>query len=269
MLNFVIMKRNTKSLALIISVLLFSAAMMLGFDSCKKKTEEESVRPTPHEPWSPDPVNGELPESVLPAELKDVIGQYFTIYSGDNPAHVHGEFVSSPHALIATSLDTNYVYPDSAIFYHDRYLLFEEGYNGTLNFFGKQWDDSLYYSYADQQWHGGYYEEAYRDLKSVGNGDNFTCYYLTDGYPGGYYALQSTIFSAIWNDTLGGLKDFQVAVILLETSGNPDLDPVNSYRVLGDFDSLARNNAWADKKAPVDNSVKVDDYGAFRMFRKK
>lgn len=252
------MKRNTKSLALIISVLLFATVMMFGFDSCKKK-EAEPEKPTPNEPWSPEPVNGELPESVLPAELKDVIGQYFTVYSGNNPARVSGQFVSSPHALIATSLDPEYVYPDSVIFYNDRYLCFERTSTGLVNFFGKQWDDDL----------NKYYQEAYRGLNSVGAGDNFTCYFLTEGYPGGYYALQSTIFSGRWNESYEGLKDFQVAVILLENSGNPNLDPVNSYRVLGDFDGLARNTHWMDKKAVMNNDVKVDDYDAFWMFRKK
>lgn len=252
------MKRNNKNFTLVISVLLLVTVMLVGFDSCKKKKDPEPT-PTPAEPWSPDPVNGQVPESVIPATLKDIISESFTIYSGNTPAPVNGQFVSSPHALIATSLDPTYIYPDSVIFYNDRYICFERTGSGFVNFYGKQWDDD----YND------YYEEVYRELKSVGEGDSFTCYYLTEGYPNGMYALQSTIFSGKWNESYGGLKDFQVAVILLETSGNPNLDPVNSYRVLGDFDGLAQDTNWMSGKAMMHNELKVSEEDAFRMFRVK
>lgn len=257
-IKFEVMKRNAKSLTLIISVLLLATVIVFGFDSCKKK-KTEPEKPIPNEPWSPEPVNGELPTSVLPEELKDVIDQSFTIYSGDNPVKVVGQFVSSPHALMATSLDTTYVYPDSVIFYNDRYICFERTSSGNLNFYGKQWDDD----YEE------YYEEVYRELNSVGDDDNFTCYFLTEGYPNGMYALQSTIFSGRWDESYGGLKDFQVAVILLENSGNPNLAPVNSYRVLGDFDGLAQDTSWMKKKAMMNNDVKVSEHDAFWMFRVK
>jgi len=167
--------------------------------------------------------------------------------------------VSHPHALMATSLDPTYVYPDSVVFYNDRYLCFERANDGLVNFYGKQWDDD----------YNQYYEEVYRNLNSVGEGENFTCYFLTEGYPNGMYALQSTIFSGKWNDTYGGLKDFQVAVILLENSGNPYLAPNGSYRVLGDFDGLAQDTNWMAKKSSFNNDVKVSDEDLFRMFRVK
>ena len=257
MLKFEIMKKSTKSLALIISVLLFSAMFVIGFDACKKDPSPDPT-PTPQEPWSPDPVNGQVPESVIPTELKDVISESFTIYSGDNPVQVRGEFVSHPHVLMVTSLDTTYHYPDSIIYYNDRYICFERANNGNLNFYGKQWDDD----------YNAYYEEVYRNLNSVGEGDNFTCYFLTEGYPNGMYALQSTIFSGKWNESYGGLRDFQVAVILLENSGNPNLAPKNSYRVLGDGDGLAQDTAWMAKSS-FNHDVKVSDEDAFRMFRVK
>ena len=167
--------------------------------------------------------------------------------------------MSSPHALMANSLDPDYNYPDTVIFYNDRYICFERTNNGAVNFYGKQWDDE----------YDSYYEEVYRNLNSVGEGDNFTCYFLTEGYPNGMYALQSTIFSGKWGESYGGIKDFQVAVILLENSGNPNLAPKGSYRVLGDFDGLAQDTNWMAKKASFNHEVKVSDEDAFRMFRVK
>ena len=181
------------------------------------------------------------------------------VYSGENPAPVRGQFVSRPHGLMATSLDPTYVYPDSVVFYNDRYICFERSSSGGVNFYGKQWDDD----------YDAYYEEVYRNLHSVGEGDNFTCYFLTEGYPNGMYALQSTIFSGQWNNNSRGLKDFQVAVILLENSGNPNLAPKGSFRVLGDFDSLAQDTNWMAKKSSFNCYVTVSDEDAFRMFRVK
>ena len=167
------MKKNTKSLTLILSVLVV-AFMVFGSSSCKHdpKPDPTPDPPTPQEPWSPDPVNGQVPESVLPAEVSAAIGDCFVVYSGENPAPVRGQFVSRPHALMATSLDPTYVYPDSVIFYNDRYLCFERSNNGLVNFYGKQWDDD----------YNAYYEEVYRNLNSVGEGEDFTCYFLTEGY---------------------------------------------------------------------------------------
>lgn len=251
------MNKNTKSLTLILSALLV-AFMVFGSSSCKHDPEPDPV-PTPQEPWSPDPVNGHVPESVLPPTVSEAISDYFVVYSGYNPVQVRGQFVSRPHALMANSLDPDYNYPDTVIFYNDRYICFERTNNGAVNFYGKQWDDE----------YENYYEEVYRNLNSVGEGDNFTCYFLTEGYPNGMYALQSTIFSGKWGESYGGIKDFQVAVILLENSGNPNLAPEGSYRVLGDFDGLAQDTNWMAKKASFNHEVKVSDEDAFRMFRVK
>lgn len=235
----------------------------MGLYSCKKNNNHTTTT------WSPDPVNGELPTSVLPEELKEAVGEYFVIYDGNNPAKVHGEFISQPHVLIANSIMPNYNYQDTTqtMFYNDRYICFDINSNGYIDFYGKQWDDSLIYSQGE--YHGGFYEETYRNLKSTGTGDKFTCYYITEGYPNGMYAKFSTIFSGKWNSAYGGIKDFQVAVILLETSGNPELDPVNSYRILGDYDGLAKNDAWMKKGAMPDRSGKLAEDDAFFMFRKR
>ena len=82
------------------------------------------------------------------------------------------------------------------------------------------------------------------------------------------YAKQSTIFSGSWNASYGGLKDFQVAVILLETSGNPNLAPKGSIRVLGDGDGLAKDTAWiGSKRVALEDDIQVSAEDAFSMFR--
>lgn len=247
------MKKDFRIIAMVFSALVLVIA--LGFSSCKKDKEEEP-EPTPQSTWySPAPSeNGTLPTQVLPSRLYDAVTEYFTVNTGENPPEVYGEFVSSPHMLLYTTVQN-----DTVSVYNDRYIAFFRN-NEYVDFFGQQWDDD----------YNEYYEEAYRKLYVIGEGENFTCYYLTEGYPDGMYAKFSTIFSGNWNEELGGLGNFQVAVILLETSGNPNLAPVNSFRVLGDGDGLAQDTAWIDDKRGAFGGLKeVSAEDAFRMFRVK
>lgn len=242
------MKRIFLIIALIFSV------MALSVVSCKK--DDPKPEPTPAPIWySPEPtVDGCLPTSVLPNELSDSVRAYFNVYEGNNPNIIEdGQFVSSPHVIIHTIVPN-----DTVPVYNDRYVAFFK--NGDfIDFYGKQWDDEA----------EDYYEEAYRRLYVIGEGENFTCYYLTEGYPDGMYAKYSTVFSGKWNESYGGLKDFQVAVIMLETSGNPHLAPVGSFRVLGDGDGLAENDNWMDGKRTVSEDKALSTEDAFRMFRIK
>ena len=240
------MKRNFVLTSLIISVLVILVAV-----SCKKKEEAQTSTPSPS--WnSPEPApGGNIPESILPESLSDSVTAYFTVYSGENPPAFDGQFVSHPHMLLHSSFAN-----DTVTVFNDRYIAFF-GNGESIDFYGKQWDND----YND------YYEEAYRRLHVIGTGENFSCYYLMEGYPNGMYAKQSTVFSGKWNESYGGLKDFQVAVILLETSGNPNLAPAGSYRVLGDGDGMARDTTWFSGKDASFGTVTVSDEDAFRMFR--
>ena len=252
MLKFEIMKKNTKSFALIVSALLFSTVMVLGLNSCKGSDPEPEPTPAPH--WySPLPgEDGTLPTVVLPDSLIAPVEEYFTVHQGTNPPTVEGRFVSHPHMLLHSTFEA-----DTVTLFNDRYIAFF-GNNEKIDFYGKQWDDE----------YESYYEEAYRGLYVIGTGEEFSCYYLTEGYPNGMFARQSTIFSGKWNENYGGLKDFQVAVILLETSGNPNLAPVGSFRVLGDGDGLAQDTLWMAKSS-YNTDMNVSHEDAFRMFRVK
>lgn len=243
------MKKNLFIIALILSVLVAAV-------SCKPKpTPEPDPDPTPSAHWwSPEPgPGGTLPTLVLPDSLVAPVTEYFTAYSGEDAPIFDGQFVSSPHVLLhSTNPD------DTVTVFNDRYIAFF-GNDAYMDFYGKQWDDD----------YNAYYEEAYRKLSVVGTGENFTTYYLTEAYPNGMYAKQSTVFSGKWNPSYGGLKDFQVAVILLETSGNPNLAPPGSFRVLGDGDGLAQDTTWFSSKVASFNETKMSDEDMFRMFRVK
>lgn len=244
------MKKN-----LIIFVLIISVLAMVS-TSCRKKKSNTSSYPEPVS-WSPEPgPEGTLPTSVLPKSLDSIVKQYITVNTGENPSLFNGhfgQFVSRPHTLIYSTIAN-----DTVSVYNDRYIAFQfnDEYH-LVDFFGKQWDDNKH----------EFYYETKRQLNVIGHGENFTCYYLTEGYPNGYKAKQATVFSGRWDDSYGGLKDFQVAVILLVTSGNPNLAPANSFRVLGDGDGLAQDTPWITGKRTIFDEVTVSAEDAFSMFR--
>ena len=191
-----------------------------------------------------------VPDYVLPSEIYDEVIQYIPIYSGVTPPNMEGEYVSAPHALIYESYADN---PDSLQFYSDRYLGFIYA-NKQMNFYGKQYDSASRV----------YVEEIQYGVKITGSDDNFTCYYVVDGYVQGFYAQQSFIFSG--KKTPQGLENFHVAVILLENSGHPNMYPNNSYRVLKDYDGLAETNYWLSGKSG--GSVKTKSGNAFDIWMK-
>lgn len=174
-----------------------------------------------------------LPNYVLPEEIYEEVTNYLPIHFGLNPPDMKGEYVSSPHVLIYESYGEK---PDSLQFYSDRYLGFLYT-NHQMNFYGKQYDSV----------ENDYIEEIQYGVKITGDNNYFTCYYVVDGYPGGYYAQQSFIFSGKKTDN--GIEEFHTGVILLETSGHPGLPEKHSFRVLKDYDGIAENNSWLSGKS--------------------
>lgn len=184
-----------------------------------------------------------LPDYVLPDEIYDEVTAYLPVYFGVNPPDMSGEYVSSPHVLIYESYGEK---PDSLQFYSDRYLGFLYA-NKQMNFYGRQYDS------IQKQ----YIEEIQYGVKLTGDNDYFTCYYVMDGYVQGYYAQQSFIFSGKKTDE--GLEDFHVGVILLENSGNPDMFAKHSYRVLKDYDGLAKEDYWLAGKSGNGTAIKQNN----------
>ena len=191
-----------------------------------------------------------LPNYVLPTEIYEDVTNLLPVYSGSNPPDMKGEYVSSPHALIYESYGEK---PDSLQFYSDRYMGFIYT-NKQMNFYGKQYDS------LDRK----YIEEIQYNVKITGSNDQFTCYYVVDGYVQGYYSQQAFIFSGKKTDA--GLEDFHTAVILLETSGNPNMYEKHSYRVLKDYDGLAEKNNWLSGRGAVATSTRRNN--AFDIWMK-
>lgn len=183
----------------------------------------ENEEPHPN-PWSPEPVNGHIPSSVLPEALAAEIGQYMNIYSGENPIVIDSLYNSSPHKLFHTTFDE----PADTVYHDLRFQFIKKDNKVDLI----EWVFDNYAQY--------YYPIAFRDLNMIGSGNNFTAYYLEENtsYSTGYYKT-ATILSGTFDEANNAVNDFKIAEILVKTYGNPNLPPENSYRIVGDADGVS------------------------------
>ena len=178
----------------------------------------------PHpNPWSPEPVNGQIPVEVLPEALAAEIGQYMNIYSGETPLIIDSLYNSSPHKLMHTTFDE----PADTVYHDLRFQFIKKDNKVDLI----EWVFDNYAQY--------YYPIAFRDLYMIGSGNNFTAYYLEEDYSNGKYTKTVTILSGTFDEANNAVNDFKIAEILVKTYGNPNLPPENSYRIIGDADGVS------------------------------
>lgn len=234
------MEKLSKS---VIGILIISLLIGIFATSCKKKKEYKN-----------DYITESIPSSVLPDAIRENVAELIPIYFGTTPPDLtNKDFVSSPHVMFYNSNSSN---PDSVVYHSDRYIAFRYSESNGLTYYSRQWDD------VEQT---DIYENV-ANINVTGSNNNFSYYYLTIGYPNGLYAEQSTIISGTLGDD--GVYNFHVAVILLETSGNPNLEPVNSYRVLKDEDGFSQFENWLNSKSDVKPSQDISDETIFKLFRK-
>lgn len=174
-------------------------------------------------PWAPEPFDGHIPSEVLPDELAAEIGQYMNIYSGENPKIIiENAYRSHPHKLIHTTFDE----PADTI-YHDYYFEIRRNFDNVIDLVEYIWDENV-----------GLPIPTGSRSYIIGSGDDFTIYYLKEDYTNGY-AKTATILSGTWDEENDAVNNFKMAEILLKTFENPNLPPENSYRIIGDADSVS------------------------------
>ncbi len=234
------MKNTLKFTILILGISLFVGLLTTSCNGEEKKKKKH--------------ITENVPSDILPDAIRNDVSELINIYSGDTPPDLDDkDFVSSPHVMVYNSSSNN---PDSLVTHGDRYIAFRFSESNGYVYYSKQWDEALQ-------------KDIYENVANIsvtGSGNNFTYYYVTTGYPDGLFAKQSTIMSGTLTDF--GIKDFHVAVILLETSGNPNLELVNSYKVIRDNDGFSEFEDWLNSKSNVNTSEDITDEDIFRLFRK-
>jgi len=216
-------KSMRKNNFITIAIAMFLVTVSMAFMSCSKSD-----------------ISKNIPTDVLPKELESEIKQYMTFYEGNTPPDLNNcWFLSSPNNLIHSSNDPS---QDGTQFY-DKYV-------GVYNqvFYWRQKYDSIM---INGNW--VYDTLVTQSIKPVivGKGDNFSLYFTQEGMDNGYKIKQSTIYTGTLEKNVG-IRNYRVALILLETGGSPDYAPAGSYQVIGDGDGLAEVNNWMNKSLDME-----------------
>lgn len=178
-----------------------------------------------------DPLKGLVSAGIVPTEIRDKFARYMTIHEGTNPPIITGYYILNPVEMIYSS-DGQY---DKGDTFADLYVYFGEQNKWTIN------------EYREKQ--AGTNGTA-KDVVIVGNGNDFTVYYLLESYSDRNedgtdetYTKQSVLFSGTF--TSYGIDNAQYAFIMLDKN-----DPLNVIMDKNEFRVFEDGNGWA---APCDS----------------
>jgi hypothetical protein len=176
-------------------------------------------------------------DDVIPVEYRISLEESMPIYNGDTPPLIEGTYFISTHTLVSSSLsgDTpGKEYMDKIIRYRNQDMLQNilsfDSKEGTLSF---ATSDSVYI---------------------VGSGNDFTTYFVSEGYSYDVYTKTANILSG--TITSSGIQNYYYAFVMLEKGSDPDEEVVDvgTYRVFYDSDGLSENTSW-DKSALISSGI--------------
>jgi len=174
----------------------------------------------------PAPQAKGVPASVLPSAIKGQVEKAMPIYSGNKPPNIGGQYVVD-NVVLAGSSDSE----DSigGIRGTERYIAFTPTSNGSK--FGFRVKQGDYQS-----------DEITADV--VGDGSNFSAYFVETDNVNGIRCKYATIFSG--TTTKAGISNIHWVIILVEKGSDPNnkVDPVNTYRVYKSQDNIATISKW-------------------------
>lgn len=175
----------------------------------------------------------DVPDDVIPAEIRDEFETHMTINEGKMPPYIQGEYVINRMVLSYNSVGD---YKPGKVF-ADCYMAFLNQISGSCR-------------YAEKQGGG---TSSSDKVYVTGSGSDFTAYFVArnehgDGHS---WSVMSTLVSGTITES--GIRNCEYAFILVDKY-DPDskIMPVNGYRVFYDDDYLASREAWYDgaEKAP-------------------
>lgn len=170
-------------------------------------------------------------DHVIPPDIRDQMDPYITIYDGNNPPNIEGEFVISPSELTYNSVGD---YPIGHIF-ADTYIKFlnQDMHANTLDYREKQLSST-------QTGEGAFIS---------GEGNNFSVFFNTDGisHYSDYDISYKTALIISGTKTNDGISNLQYAFVMVDKSDDPKphIIPVGAFRVIKDGDGFSPTTSWA------------------------
>lgn len=179
---------------------------------------------------------GTVSHNVIPDELRDVITDHIPIYEGNEIPNISGYFLADNVVSLYCSDEENGGYPPG------------ESFTDEYFYFGEITSRGLIYEYMEREG-SAYYSSNL--VQVMGEGNNFTAYYVTEGNTdldddgtNETWSKISTVLSG--TITADGITNWKKVIIMVDkTDPLNKLMAVNVYRVFEESDGLAeRISPW-------------------------
>jgi hypothetical protein len=179
---------------------------------------------------------------AIPADLAEKMSRHMPIYNGNTPPTINGVFEFAPN---------------EAVFFEDNPSETGKQYAKIVMKFGNQ---DMQKNTLDFGYYSSSSQTSASNAAIIGEGDNFTTFFVAEGTSAGIYIKQATIISGTM--TPNGIKNAYFGIVMTDKGPDPDNKLMNKgvYRVFRDKDSLSKPTTWnpPSSAAPA-HAAKVPD----------
>ena len=181
----------------------------------------------------------------IPVEYLSKMSAYMPIYSGNTPPNVEGTYEISPYTT---------VYDQTGYYDVGRNLSEKiiKMYNQDMTKNTLQWEEKQGSSHSTAT-----------DVALLGNGKDFTAFFITTGTSSGISTKRATIISGTWSSD--GIKNFYYGFVMLDKGADPDhkLMDVGYCRIFKDGDAISTPTSWSARQrdARTDNIFENETAG--------
>lgn len=189
-------------------------------------------------------------ENVVPADIREKLDDYITIYDGVNPPNIEGVFFLDPCVTVYCEDEGNGGFEPGKLV-NSLYIRFsnQNTVNNTLD-----------------------YDDISAPLTSVssgkgafisGSGSNFTAYFNTEGTTDGIYTKTALVVSG--TKVVRGIENLQYAFVMVEKGEDPENELMKEgvFRVFEDEDGFSVQTTWPVQSAPSRSGLSLFEFNSF------
>jgi len=166
----------------------------------------------------------------IPEIYVDKMGKHMPIFGGNTPPAVEGVYAFSPNI---------------AVYFEDYAAAPGREYTSMVMRFENQdkQKNTLDYSSHDA---GSSTSSSAKGAAIIGEGGNFTCFFISEGESSGIYIKLATLISGTM--TADGIRNMYHGFVLLDKGDDPNntLMKKGVYRVFKDGDGISASTTWAN-----------------------
>jgi hypothetical protein len=176
---------------------------------------------------------------ILSISIQQELEQYMPLYEGATSPNVEGVFLFSSVETVYCSDENDGGYSPGELVDDFKIKLSNQDSKTNTLTYNEESIDGDAYSSSD-------------DVYIIGNGNNFTAYFISSGISSNISTEEAILISGTL--TSSGIKDVYYAIVMLDKGYDPDntLMGMDEYRIFKDEDGLAENSTWS-KSAKINS----------------